>query len=140
MKRPNPDLNGKKLVQLQRKGRANPDPMQRNVIDEHLPARFARVIGRSQRTDGDHRLAMTAASIAAVRDELLFAGCRFLQHGHDLNMQYRLVAGQIERAAYPLFFREDGGYIPRSIFIGAKWWRNASAKATRCWWGWRFTC
>src|SRR2546423_15718642 len=82
MKRPNPNLDGKKFVQLQRKRRANPSAMQRSIVDKHLAARFARVIGRSQRTDGDHRLAMTAASIAAVRAELLFAGCRFLQHGH----------------------------------------------------------
>src|SRR3954470_19912369 len=108
MKRPNPNLDGKKFIQLQDKRRADACAMERDVVDQDLPSGFARIIGRSQRADGDHRLAMTAASIAAVRDELCFAGCWFPQHGHDLNMQYRLVPGQIEPAVYPLFFREDG--------------------------------
>src|SRR5207253_8717937 len=118
---------------FQRESGSNSGAVQRDVIDQDLPPRALGRVDLSKRSDGNNRLAMAAAALAAERPERLFVDRSLLQHSHDLYIQYRLTPVQIEPPSYVLSFEGFGRYIrPKSAIMGGRGSRRAAlAKAAR---------
>src|SRR5437667_3902988 len=119
VQRADADLDKVIVADFQRKSGSNSGAVQRDVIDQDLPPRALGRVDLSKRSDGNNRLAMAAAALAAERPERLFVDRSLLQHSHDLYIQYRLTPVQIEPPSYVLAFDWPGRYIPPLVFIVA---------------------